>query len=148
MTNETILTKALLAELIAAVGDNLYSLFREMVNTLPGGELVESDQLSRHLTFPHNPMFKGVWRTRLTPGEVDEAIDETIAWFKEREAPFFFWWTDADTQPADLGEILAKRSFLSMEEQQKELARGIVQTKAGAPCMVADLAQMHDAALG
>ncbi len=147
MGNETILTKALPAELIAAVGDNLYSLFREMAHALPGGELVEGDRLSRHLTFPHNPMFKGVWRTRLAPGEVNDAIDETIAWFKERQAPFFFWWTDSDTQPADLGETLAARGFLSMEEQQKELARGIVQTKADAPCMVADLEQMHEAAL-
>ena len=147
MTNETILTKALPAQLIAAVGDNLYSLFREMVNTLPGGELVESDRLSRHLTFPHNPMFKGVWRTRLAREDVNDAIDETIAWFKERQAPFFFWWTDSDTQPVDLGDTLAARGFLSMEEQQKELARGIVQTAAGAPCMVADLNHMHEPTL-
>ena len=92
-------------------------------------------------------MFKGVWRTRFAPSKVDEAIDETIAWFKARQAPFFFWWTDADTQPANLGERLAARGLFSMEEQQKELAHGIVQTAAGAPCMVADLDQMNQAAL-
>jgi ribosomal protein S18 acetylase RimI-like enzyme len=34
-----------------------------------------------------------------------------------------------------------------MAEQQKELAPGIVQTEAGAPCMVADLNQMNHVAL-
>jgi GNAT superfamily N-acetyltransferase len=78
---------------------------------------------------------------------VDSAVDETIAWFKERNAPFFFWWTDDSTQPADLGERLVQRNLISMEEQQKELARGILQTAAGAPCMVADLLHMNEAAL-
>jgi ribosomal protein S18 acetylase RimI-like enzyme len=38
--------------------------------------------------------------------------------------------------------------MISMEEQQKELARGIIQTEAGAPGMVADLHQMNEALLG
>jgi GNAT superfamily N-acetyltransferase len=134
-------------DLIAAVGENLFALFRSMVSALPGSDHFESDRLSRHLTFPHSPMFKGVWQTRLLPNEVDAAIDETIAWFRERRAPFFFWWTDEATQPADLGERLMKGGLISMEEQQKVLASGIVQTAAGAPCMVADLLHMNEAAL-
>jgi GNAT superfamily N-acetyltransferase len=118
-----------------------------MAAVLPGGELIEDDSLGCHLTFPHNPMFKGTWRTQLSPDEVDAAIDETIAWFEARNAPFMFWWTGPGTQPKDLGERLAKRGLISMEEQQKEFAHGILQTEAGAPCMVADLSRMNETVL-
>jgi GNAT superfamily N-acetyltransferase len=141
------LRNASISELSAAVEENLYSLFRAMADVLPDGELIENDKFSRHLTFPHNPMFKGVWRTRLSDVEVDAAIDETIAWFKERNAPFFFWWTSPNTEPKNLGERLARRGLLSMEEQQKQVAHGILQTEAGAPGMVADLSLMNEAAL-
>jgi ribosomal protein S18 acetylase RimI-like enzyme len=147
MESETPLTHASAAELTAAVEENLFALFRAMAGVLPGSELIETGGLSRHLAFPHNPMFKGAWRTHLAPGEVDDAIDETIAWFQARQAPFFFWWTGPTTQPNDLGERLARRGLITMEEQQKELARGIVQTAAGAPGMVADLSQANEAAL-
>jgi GNAT superfamily N-acetyltransferase len=147
MTTDTILTHASNAQLSAAVEENLFALFRAMAGVLPGGELEEGDKLNRHLTFPHNPMFKGVWQTRLAPGEADAAIDETIAWFKARQAPFFFWWTGIDTQPEDLGERLVARGLISMEEQQHVLASGILQTASGAPGMVADLQHMNEAAL-
>jgi GNAT superfamily N-acetyltransferase len=147
MTTNTPLRNASIAKLSAAVEENLYSLFHAMVAALPDGELIEEDKFSRHLTFPHNPMFKGVWRTRLSEVDVDDAIDETIAWFKARNAPFFFWWTSPSTEPKNLGERLAGRGLLSMEEQQKQVAHGIVQTAAGAPGMVADLFQMNEAAL-
>ncbi|HXV43960.1 MAG TPA: hypothetical protein VEC96_12915 [Anaerolineae bacterium] len=147
MTNETILTNPSEPELAAAVEENLFALFRAMATTLPGGELVESENLSYHLTFPSNPMFKGVWRTRLSTGEADAAIDETIAWFKARQAPFIFWWTGPGTTPDDLGERLVARGLLSMEAQMQELAPGIVSTELGAPGMAADLHQMNEAAL-
>ena len=147
MITDTPLTNASTADLAAAVEENLYALFRAMAAVLPGGELLEDGRFSRHLTFPHNPMFKGIWRTRLAPGEVDGAIDEAIAWFAERKAPFMYWWTGPGTQPEDLGEQLAGRGLISMEEQQKQLAPGIVQTSAGAPAMVADLDQMNEAVL-
>lgn len=147
MITETPLRQASLAELAAAVDENLYALFRAMATTLPGGELSENDRLCRHLTFPHNPMFKGVWRTQLSSGEVDEAIAETIAWFEQRKAPFFFWWTGFHTQPADLGERLSRHGLISMEEQQQQFASGIIQTKAGAPGMVADLHKMNESVL-
>lgn len=113
MMNETILNHATDAELVQAAMDNLYALFRAMSHSLPGGELEQGDRLNRHLTFPTNPMFKGVWATRLQPGEVDAALDETIAWFKARGAPFFFWWAGPDAQPDDLGRRLEARGLLS-----------------------------------
>jgi GNAT superfamily N-acetyltransferase len=147
MATETILTNPSPTELETAVEENLFALFRAMVAVLPGGELVERENLSYHLTFPTNPMFKGVWRTRLSTAEVEAAIDQTLAWFKTRNAPFLFWWTGPGTTPADLGERLVARGLLSMEGQMEHLAAGIKQTAAGAPGMVADLRQMNEAAL-
>lgn len=147
MNPDVALTNLTEAQLETAVEENLFDLFRAMAAILPDSEIVESDKLSYHLTFPTNPMFKGVWQTRLQADEVEAAIDQTIAWFKARNAPFFFWWTGPGTQPRDLGERLMARGLLSMEEQMEDLAPGIRQTAAGAPGMVADLRQMNEALL-
>lgn len=146
MNTDTPITYASDSELAAAVEENLFALFRAM-SSLPGGEIVETEKLSYHHTFPTNPMFKGVWRTRLSTSDVDEYIDRTLAWFKERNAPYLFWWTGLGTQPTDIGERLARRGLISMEEQQRQLAHGIHSTEAGAPGMIADLHRMNEAAL-
>jgi ribosomal protein S18 acetylase RimI-like enzyme len=142
----TMLTHPSELDLMTAVDENLFDLFRAM-QTVLGGEIEETDRLCRHLTFPTNPMFKGVWRTRLPAAEADAAIDETIGWFKERGAPFFYWWTGYGMQPADLGQRLTARGLIAMEEQQHQLASNIISTAAGSPCMVADLQRMNEAAL-
>jgi GNAT superfamily N-acetyltransferase len=147
MKPKTILTNPTESELSNAVQENLFALFRAMAEVLPAGEIVETDYLGHHLTFPTNPMFKGVWRTRLTEDKVDRVIDETIAWFKARNAPYFFWWTGPGTTPVDLGERLQARGMLDMAEQQQELAGGIHQTEQGAPGMVADLNEVDDSLL-
>ena len=122
-----------------AASDNLIALFG-MMGRLEGAEVEETAALGRHHSFPTNPMFKGVWRTKIATADVDAAIVETIAWFRARNAPYFFWWTDDATRPADLGARLIARGFISMEGAQQELAKGIVQTEAGAPVMVMSLA--------
>jgi GNAT superfamily N-acetyltransferase len=134
-------------ELAGCVEDNLYALFRAMAERLPGSEVVETSQLSWHHSFPTNPMFKGIWRTRLTTAEADAAIDEALAWFRARNAPFLFWWTGLGSTPADLGQRLQARGFLNMAEQQQALAAGIKQTELGAPGMSADLHHMNEQAL-
>ena len=53
--SETILINPTTAQLEAAVEENLFALFRAMAEVLPGSELVESDRLCRHLSFPPNP---------------------------------------------------------------------------------------------
>ncbi|HET9909243.1 MAG TPA: GNAT family N-acetyltransferase [Anaerolineales bacterium] len=111
---------------------------------MPDGQLIESEKLSRHLTFPTNPMFKGVWNTRLSESDVDEVIRETIIWFKEQNAPYLFWWTGGNTSPADLEERLAEQGLISMAEQTQELAKGILSTEQGSPCMIAELSHMNE----
>jgi GNAT superfamily N-acetyltransferase len=134
------------AELAGAVEENLHDLFRAMCS-LPGSELVERPGLCVHHTSPTNPMFKGVWATRLEPDAVDAALDEQIAWFRERGAPYFFWWTGPSTRPAGLGERLAARGLIGMEGQSRELAPGIKVAASGSPAMGADLHAMNEEAL-
>jgi ribosomal protein S18 acetylase RimI-like enzyme len=129
MTTSKILTHPSEAELASAVQENLYALFRSM-QSIPGCELVEGDGLSLHYAPLPNPMFRGVWQTRLSAEEVDSRINDVVDWFKERQAPDFFWWTDADTQPLDLVDRLLQRGFDGNLE--------------GDPGMVADLHDLPD----
>lgn len=135
------------ADIASAVHLNLYALFRAMAAALPGGELQENGRFSRHHTVPTNPMFKGVWATQLSPDEVTAAVDDSIAWFKARRAPYFFWWTDSATMPDDLGVRLQARGLIDMAAQMETLAAGIRQTALGAPGMVADLLHVDEGVL-
>lgn len=128
--------------LARATEENLFALFEAMARHLPGGVLERRPGLCRHHTTPTNPMFKGVWATGLASADVDAAIDEGIAWFQARGAPYFFWWTGPGSAPPELGARLQAHGLLDMAEQQQALAAGIHQTERGAPVMVAALAQM------
>ncbi len=127
-----ILMNASPEQLNAAVDGNLFDLFRAMTR-LPGAELHESANLSRHLASPFNPMFKGVWHTRLAHADIDAAIADSIAYFQFKDAPFFFWWTGPDTQPADTGQHLA--------------APGLTVHELDAPGMTAELSALDYDAL-
>jgi GNAT superfamily N-acetyltransferase len=133
-------------DLLRAVEHNLQDLFRA-VATLPGSEIVETPELSWHHAFPVNPMFKSVWGTRLDAAAVEAAIDERIAWFRERDAPFFFWWTGPSTEPSNLGERLVARGMIGQQEQARLYAPGVEVEAAGTPAMAADLAAMNEDAL-
>lgn len=73
--------------------------------------MIENDSLSLHHAVPTNPMFKGVWRTRVSSEETETRIDEVLNWFDQRGAPSFFWWTDPQSQPVDLVARLTRRGF-------------------------------------
>lgn len=122
----------------AAVEDNIFALFRSMADVLPGAVLEKTAELSRHHSFPTNPMFKGVWRTNLEPERVDAAIDETIEWFRARGAPYFFWWTGPSARPADLGARLAARGMTPMGQSGGGTPSP---GESGAAGMIADLHQ-------
>lgn len=128
MTLSVPLTAASNTELAAAVGNNVYDLIRTAAQFL-GGEVNDSNRVIRVHAWPSSPIFKGAWQARLTSQEVDAAIDHTIAWFKSQGAPFFFWWLDQDSQPADLGERLVAHGFTVFEQN--------------APAMVADIDSLN-----
>jgi hypothetical protein len=81
------------------------------MQAIPGCELIESDSLGLHHAPLSNPMFSGAWKTRISPGASETMIDEVLLWFKQRKAPYFFWWTDGQTRPVDLAERLLRRGF-------------------------------------
>lgn len=118
-------------QLRVAFAQNLFELFRAMAY-LPGAELEQRQNLSRHVAFPGNPMFKGVWQTRLQDADVDNTILESIAWFRARQAPFFFWWLDPDAQPANLSERLQAHGFVPWEENAPGMAARLEHLDYGA----------------
>jgi len=108
-------------QLTFAFAANLFDLFRAMSH-LPGAELQELPQLSRHFAAPFNPMFKGIWYSRLAADEADQAIAESIEWFKGRNAPFAFWWVDPLATPSDLSARLLAAGFAPWEENAPGMA--------------------------
>jgi GNAT superfamily N-acetyltransferase len=128
MTTEPILKNATDEELGRAVEENVFAMFRSMSEVL-NGEIEEKPQLSRYHAPPSSPIFKGAYRANLIGDEADQAILETITWFKDRNAPFFFWWTGKDTRPDDLGERLMAHGFSVFEKD--------------APAMVAEIDQLN-----
>lgn len=128
MTRDIPLICASDAELAVAVKENIFALNRSMVQVL-GGELEEDRRLSRYYTWPSSPIFKGVFRTSLDVDEAEAVIEETIAWFSRRQAPYFFWWIGDETQPADLGERLERHGLTLFGEAD--------------PCMAADIEQLN-----
>jgi GNAT superfamily N-acetyltransferase len=119
------------AALGIAFADNLFALFQAMT-VLPGAVLEETDTLSRHSAFPFNPMFKGVWRSRLDAEAADRSIAETIAWFEAHQAPFFFWWVDPRTTPTDLGKRLVAHGLAPWEEDAPGMTVELAQLDYGA----------------
>lgn len=134
------------AELDAAISENLYSLFRALV-ALPGSALIEGPDLSLHLTFPANPLFKGVWRARFSPETADQRIAETIEWFRARAAPFFFWWTDAAATPPDLGMRLMAHGLMPVQAALERFAPDAAPITDSVPGLVADLNALNEEAL-
>jgi GNAT superfamily N-acetyltransferase len=145
-TSEPILTAADDLRLGAAVQDNLHALFRSMAAHL-GGTLQETETIHYHLTAPSNPMFKGVWRTRMTEADADSVISETLAWFQSQGAPYLFWWTGMGDTPADIGQRLLDRGLQSYEAQMATFAPGIHAADVGAPSMACDLHRVDETLL-
>ena len=101
-------------ELALAVEESLFDLFRA-ISRLPGAELEELGGYSRHHAFPSNPMFKGVWGTRLSRDDLHTVAEEALAWHWERGAPYVFWWAGPTTEPADIGANLEPHGFVPFE---------------------------------
>jgi GNAT superfamily N-acetyltransferase len=143
---DSILKNATTEQLGLAVQENLFALFRAMT-MLSDSHLEETAYLSRHLTFPSNPMYKGAWNTHIPPEQTDDCIRETIDWFQSREAPFFFWWTGPGSAPDDLAHRLLAHGLIDLEGQSTDLAPGIKASDIGAPGMAADLYKVNEEVL-
>jgi GNAT superfamily N-acetyltransferase len=76
----------------------------------PGAELYEGEDLVRVVTGVSEPLFNGVFRTRLAPDAVESAIATTLAHLASRRVPMF-WWVGPFTRPPDLGTHLERHGL-------------------------------------
>jgi len=77
----------------------------------PGRELHEGRELVRVLTGVPSPLFNGIFRARLAPDRIEQAIEETLAVGVRWGVPLF-WWVGGDTRPRDLGTHLERFGFV------------------------------------
>jgi GNAT superfamily N-acetyltransferase len=114
--------------LVAAIKANLFEYY-EYLGRSPQAELHDSPSMTWLLTgIPHS-FLNGVLRTQLTPDNVDEVIEETLAHFKAKSATMFSWWAEPGTQPTNLGQYL--------------VAHGLTYTDGG-PGMAVDLLALNE----
>lgn len=92
------------SSLAAAIETNLFELFRYWGNSTKS-EFHDSPDVTWFITGVLDPFMNGVFRTQLTPDNVDETIEKTLAHFSARQVPFI-WWMGSATQPADLEKYL------------------------------------------
>ena len=96
-----------LEAVVEAIEGNIFALFKSF-GALPGAEIHDEDDALTFLTGINSPMFNGVGRTRFSPeGDLQDKIEETLAPFKARGVPMF-WWTGPATEPLDLDEQLVE----------------------------------------
>lgn len=112
------------AEIAASVEGNLFALFRQMA-TLLGGEIIETPKLAMHSAPFANPMFRGAWASRFDDVNSDETIAQTLDWFRQRGAPFVFWWTGPRTTPVGLANDLLTHGFVPFEVNAPGMAARI-----------------------
>ena len=116
--------------LVETIEDNLIG-YAKLHRYLDLAEFYEGSDMTR-LIIPgaSNPFLNGVCRARLSPSEVDEQIDETLALFTAKGVPML-WWIGSTTRPKALGRYLKARGL------------NLVQHSA----MAVDLETLHDDAL-
>jgi GNAT superfamily N-acetyltransferase len=114
--------------LIAAIKANLFEYYRYLGHS-PQAEFHDSPELTWLLTGIPHPFLNNVLHTQLAPDNVDDAIAQTLAYFRSRNVTQLSWWTEPGCQPPDLAEHL--------------LAHGLVYTDGG-PGMAADLLALNE----
>lgn len=98
------------SELARANEENLCRAFTACSH-LPQVEVRNDGGILRYATGILHPVFNGVLRTQLSPGDIDARIRETLAYFKARNLPIT-WWVGPSTRPEDLGKHLASHGLV------------------------------------
>ena len=114
--------------LVRAIKDNRFEWYEDLGRS-PKAEFYSSPGLTWLLTGVPFPGMNTVVRTQLTPDDVDEIIEETVAHFKSKNVTSFTWWAEPGTQPTDLGDRLLAHGFTYAE---------------GAPGMAVDLLALNE----
>ena len=85
----------------------------EFIKAFHGVGSVEVEDDARSLrvwTGVPAPLFNAVLRLEADEDELEDAIDETSAWFRERRGPWS-WYVGPASRPAGLGGALQRRGF-------------------------------------
>lgn len=97
--------------LAAAVNENPVAYWRTCAPLLPGGEFHESDEMTWFASdFTSAPWFNQVMLTNAGADDADAAIDERLAFFRERNRPLL-WSVTPSSQPGDLEARLQSRGL-------------------------------------
>ena len=100
--------------LVKAIKANRFEWYKDLGRS-PKAVFYSSPGLTWLLTGTPFPLMNTVIRTQLTPDNVDEIIEETVAHFKSENVTSFTWWAEPGTQPTDLGDHLLAHGFTYAE---------------------------------
>lgn len=90
--------------LAAANEANMFEAYASL-GRLSGNDLYDGPDHIRLYTGVPYPLFNGVFRARLAPGDIDGTIQRLLKHFVDRNVPML-WWTGPATRPSDLGTQL------------------------------------------
>jgi GNAT superfamily N-acetyltransferase len=98
-----------LAALAAANEANMCAAYR-WFGSWPGGEVIDDRPMLAAISGVRHPLLNGAFRVRLTPETADRAIDATLARFRARGVPAY-WWVGPEATPPDLEARLEARGL-------------------------------------
>jgi GNAT superfamily N-acetyltransferase len=130
-------------ESIAAQEANMFAYWSTLAAG-PQGELYNRPDQIRFSSGIASPFLNGVMNARLSPAQVDAAIEANRSYFAERAVPAL-WWVGPTTQPADLGQRLAAHG-LSPAGQQPIMAIDLTTLPDESPPLDFTIAAVDDEA--
>jgi ribosomal protein S18 acetylase RimI-like enzyme len=81
-------------------------------STVAGVELNDNPELKWALTGVTHAFMNHVVNTQLTPANVDERIEQTLARFRSKNVKCLTWWAEPDMQPENLGDHLKAHGLI------------------------------------
>jgi GNAT superfamily N-acetyltransferase len=100
MADLNVLNDAPDSKIIAAIEDNLFQSWIAM-GQIPSVDLYSGNDKIQFISGLNFPICNGVFKARLNSENLDEQVESTLAPFKKRNLPMF-WWTGPATLPENL----------------------------------------------